>query len=120
MKVIFLADVRGTGRKNEIKKLELVLSDGVLRGKAHFESESGDRGFIAEFRGVVEVKDGRLARFDLVAKGEAWGSGRYNGGQPPGKYPLAVAFTIIDPKREADRVLPQGACRGNFRGYFDQ
>lgn len=107
-------------RKNEIKKLELSLSEGVLRGKAHFESDSGDRGLTAEFRGVVEVKEGKVTRFDLVAKGEAWGAGRYNGGQPPGKYPLAVAFTIIDPKRDADRVLPQGACRGNFRGYFDQ
>lgn len=107
-------------RKSEIKKLELTLSEGVLRGTAHFESDSGDRGFVADLRGVVEVKDGKVTRFDLVAKGEAWGAGRYNGGQPPGKYPLAVAFSLIDPKRDADRVLPQGACRGNFGGYFEK
>lgn len=107
-------------RKQEIKALELTLSNNTLTGKAHFESEKGDRGYVADLRGVVEVKDGKVIRFDLVAKGDAWGAGRYNGGQPPGKYPLAVAFTLTDPKRDADRVLPQGACRGNFGGYFGQ
>lgn len=107
-------------RKGEIKRLELTLSEGVLRGKAHLESESGDRGLTADLLGYVAVKDGKVMRFDLVAQGEAWGAGRYNGGQPPGKYPLAVAFALTDPKRDADRVLPQGACRGNFQGYFGQ
>jgi hypothetical protein len=105
-------------RKGEIKSLELALSNGILTGKARFESESGDRGFAADLRGVVEVRDGKVTRFDLVAKGEAWGAGRWNGGQPSGKYPLAVAFALTDPKTDADRVLPQGACRGNFGGYF--
>ncbi len=105
-------------RRPEIKTLELTLSNGALAGKAHFESEKGDRGYVADLRGVVQVKDGKVVRFDLVAKGDAWGAGRYNGGQPPGRYPLAVAFTLVDPKRDADRVLPQGACRGNFPGYF--
>lgn len=105
-------------RRGEIKKLELALSEGVLKGKLHLESESGDRGFTADLLGVVAVKDGKVARFDLVARGEAWGAGRYNSGQPPGRYPLAVAFTLSEPKRDADRVLPQGACRGNFSGYF--
>jgi len=105
-------------RRGEIKKLELTLSEGVLKGKVHLESESGDRGLAADLFGYVAVKDGKVARFDLVAKGEAWGAGRYNGGQPPGRYPLGIAFTLAEPKRDADRVLPQGACRGNFPGYF--
>ncbi len=105
--------------RKETRKLELTLSEGALRGSVHLESESGDRGFVAEIRGAVEVKDGRVTRFDAVAKGEAWGAGRWNGGQPPGRYPLAVAFALGDLKRDADRVLPQGACRGNFAGYFN-
>ena len=95
--------------RGEIKKLEMTLSEGVLKGKVHLESASGDRGFTADLLGFVAVKDGKVARFDLVARGEAWGAGRYNGGQPPGKYPLGLAFTLAEPKGDADRVLPQGA-----------
>lgn len=105
-------------RASEVKRFELSAADGTLKGAVHLESEAGDRGYVADLRGVVEVKDGRVTRFDLVARGEAWGAGRWNGGQPPGRYPLAVAFTLFEPSREADRVLPQGACRGNLGGYF--
>jgi hypothetical protein len=66
----------------------------------------------------VASTEGKVTRLDLVAKGEAWGAGRYNGNQPPGRYPLAFAFTLSDAKTEADRLLPQGACRGNIGGYF--
>lgn len=107
-------------RGSETKKFELSAADGALQGAVHLETASGDRGFVADLRGVVESKDGRLTRFDLVARGEAWGAGPWNGGQPPGRYPLAIAFTLLDPAREADRVLPQGACRGNLGGYFKQ
>lgn len=105
-------------RAGEIKKLELALADGVVQGAVLLEAE--DRGFEGTIRGIVEVKEGKVTRFDLVAKGEAWGAGRWNGGQPPGRYPLAVAFALGDLKSDADRVLPQGACRGNFRGYFGE
>lgn len=105
-------------RSEEIQQLDFTLSDGLLRGSVRLASEQGDRGFEARVRGAVAVKDGRVTRFDLVAKGEAWGAGRWNGGQPTGRYPLAVAFALGDLRRDADRVLPQGACRGNFQGYF--
>jgi len=105
-------------RRDEIKKLEMTLAEGTLKGSVHLESESGDRGYVADLFGFVSTKDGKVTRFDVVVKGQAWGAGRYNGGQPPGKYPLALAFTLSEAKREADRVLPQGACRGNFGGYF--
>jgi hypothetical protein len=106
-------------RGDEIRKLELAFGEGgQLKGSVDLESAAGDRGYTAELLGVAGVKEGKLVRLDLVAKGQAWGAGRYNGGQPPGRYPLAVAFTLIDPTREADFVLPQGACRGNLNGYF--
>jgi hypothetical protein len=106
-------------RRDEIRTIDLELGkDGVVKGKVHLETAKADRGFTGEILGFVTVTDGKITRFDLVAKGEAWGAGRYNGGQPAGKYPLGFAFTISEAKSAADRLLPQGACRGNFAGYF--
>ena len=106
-------------RREEIRTLDLEFGrDGLVKGKAHLETSKGDRGFTGEILGFVAVTEGKVTRFDLVAKGEAWGAGRYNGNQPPGKYPIAFAFTLLEPKTEADRLLPQGACRGNLAGYF--
>ena len=106
-------------RRDEIRAIDLEMGrDGLVKGKAHLETAKGDRGFTADLLGFIAVADGKVTRFDLVAKGEAWGAGRYNGGQPTGKYPIAFAFTLSDAKTDADRLLPQGACRGNFAGYF--
>jgi hypothetical protein len=106
-------------RRGEIRALDVELGkDGVVKGKVHLEAEKGDRGFAGEILGFVTMTDGKVTRFDLVVKGEAWGAGQYNGGQPPGKYPIAFAFTLAEVKTDADRLLPQGACRGNFAGYF--
>jgi hypothetical protein len=106
-------------RRDEIRKMELEIGkDGLVKGTAHLETAKGDRGFEGDLLGFIEVKEGKITRFDLVAKGQAWGAGRYNGGQPPGKYPLAFAFAQSEAKTEADRLLPQGAFRGNLTGYF--
>jgi len=106
-------------RRDEIRTMELEIGkDGIVKGTVHLETAKGDRGFVGDVLGFIEGKEGKVTRFDLVAKGQAWGAGRYNGGQPPGKYPLAFAFTQSEAKTEADRLLPQGACRGNLAGYF--
>jgi hypothetical protein len=106
-------------RREEVRVLDVELGrDGRVKGKVHLETEKGDRGFTGEVLGFVTVTDGKVTRFDLVAKGDAWGAGRYNGGQPPGKYPIGFAFALSEVKSDADRLLPQGACRGNFAGYF--
>jgi len=106
-------------RRDEVRALEMDLGkDGLVKGKVHVETAKGDRGFVGEMLGFVTVTDGKVTRFDLVVKGEAWGAGRYNGNQPPGKYPIAFAFTLSDAATAADRLLPQGACRGNLAGYF--
>jgi len=94
----------------EIKQLEMSIKDGVLTGTAHLESAKGDRGYKCELRGTVESKDGKLTRFDVVAKGEAWGaSGCTEVGKPKGKFTLAAAFRIASGNDEADKVMPQGA-----------
>jgi len=106
-------------RRDEMRKVELEIGkDGVAKGTVHLENANGDRGFIGEILGVIATADGKVTRFDLVAKGDAWGAGRFNGNQPPGKYPLAFAFTLSEAKTAADRLIPQGACRGNLGGYF--
>jgi hypothetical protein len=106
-------------RREEIRTMDLEIGgDGLLKGKAHLETAAGDRGFTGEILGFVTVREAKVTRFDLLAKGEAWGAGRFNGGQPSGKYPIAFAFALSDAKTEADRLLPQGACRGNLSNYF--
>jgi hypothetical protein len=104
-------------RETEIKKLELALSDGRLTGTVHLETASGDRGFKADLRGVVEAKDGKVTRLDLLARGEFWGEGTFTRGAPKGKYPFAVAFKLAESSGAVSRVPPQGA-RGNLKGYL--
>jgi hypothetical protein len=95
---------------SEIKKVEMSLKDGVITGKAHLETESGDRAYIAEIRGTVESKDGKVTRFDVVSRGQAWGaSGCTLVAKPKDKFTLAVACRIASGTDEADKVMPQGA-----------
>jgi hypothetical protein len=101
----------------DIKKLALTLRDGVLRGSVHLETKSGERGYQADLLGFLEVKDGSVTRFDLLAKGECWGEGTFTRGAPKGRFPLAVAFSLANGGREAAKVPPQGA-RGNLKAYL--
>ena len=71
----------------------------------------------AEILGFVETKAGKVVRFDLVAKGEFWGEGRYTLNAPKGHFPLAVAFRLADGSDIADAVPPQGS-RGWVPGYM--
>jgi hypothetical protein len=77
------------------------------------------RGFDAGLLGYVEygLGDGKIRRLDMVAIGEHWGSGTYNGGARPGRSPLGVAFTLCTGDRPADQVPPEGARF--LRGYFE-
>lgn len=103
--------------KQEIRRLDMQLRDGKLTGTVQLENARGDRGYDTQLLGVVEVKDGKVTRLDLVAKGDFWGAGPYTGGAPPGKFPLAISFTLADGTDIADQVPPQGS-RGWLRGYL--
>jgi hypothetical protein len=107
-----------TWRRDEVRKLDLTLKDGKLSGVVHLETKSGNRGYRARLFGVVEVNDGKVTRFDVVARGEYWGEGTFTRNAPDGRFPFAVAFTLAPGTSAADRVLP-GAARGNLRGYLD-
>ena len=49
------------------------------------------------------------AELDVLALGEHWGEGRWNGQSRPGRAPLGIAFTLADLDSPADRVPPQAA-----------
>jgi hypothetical protein len=80
--------------ENEIKTMEIKLGEGRIAGSVHLETKDGARGYRADLFGVVEAKDGKVIRFDMVARGQFWGEGPYTPGAPKGKFPLAISFTL--------------------------
>lgn len=102
---------------NEVRASSLSLSDGRLSGNVHLETGRGDRGYEATMNGIVEVRNGKVTRFDAVVLGDFWGRGPYTGNPPKGRFPLAISFTLADGKDVADKIPPQGS-RGWVRGYI--
>jgi hypothetical protein len=112
--------------KEEILKGELRLAEGRVTGSFQLEAAPGSkgftngRGFEGSFAGLVESKGGKLTRFDLVAKGIAWGK-HVNGAWPPRtKYPLAVTFTLADEADLIARRVPPNGMRSPEDGYLGQ
>jgi hypothetical protein len=108
-------------RESEVRKAEWKLIPGGKEGTYRIEgdirlsTEKGDRGYEAALLGRIESKDGKLVRFDVVARGEFWGEGRYTRGAPPGRFTLGIAFRLAE-RGEAAKVPPQGAR--DFAGYY--
>jgi hypothetical protein len=115
-----LDNTRGTPTawtEGDIRKMDLSLAGGRLAGSVHLETKSGDRGFKAELLGFIESKEGKVIRFDLVARGLFWGEGRYTPGAPSGPFPFAVAFRLADPGDRLYRLVPDAVrC---FPGYLE-
>lgn len=104
-------------KPSEVRQRNLTLSDGKIQGQFQLQTAGGDRGYDVQLQGVLETRNGRVVRLDLVAKGQFWGQGLYTGGAPKGRFPLAISFTLADGTDVADRVPPQGS-RGWLRGYL--
>ena len=102
---------------HEIRSSTMSLKNGVLTGHVELSTRQGDRTFSASIRGHVQVQNDQVVRFDVVATGDFEGEGRYTGGAPKGKFPLAVSFELADGTDVADRIPPQGS-RGWLRGYL--
>jgi len=92
--------------ESEIKKSELKLKDGRLTGRVHLETQDGKRGYDTDLLGFLEVKDGTVTRFDMVAHGQFWGQGTYTPGAPKGRFPLAIAFTLADRSDPLYNLVP--------------
>lgn len=99
-------------RDAEIRRLEVKLEAGQVRGSVELQTPRGDRGYQADLYGIVESQDGQVTRIDLVFKGQFWGQGAYTPGAPPGKFPLAVALRLAADDCAANRVPPQAARLG--------
>jgi hypothetical protein len=97
----------------EVKNLKLELKDGRLGGAAQLAADS--RTFHAALAGTVEFREGKLARFDLVAKGDFEGEGPFTRLAPEGPFKLGVALTLSK-GGESAKVPPQGAR--DLRGYL--
>lgn len=101
----------------EVSELNLTLDGARLSGTARLLTGDKDRAFDAGFAGQVEIKDGRLVKFDLLARGLFRGEGRYTMNGPKGKFTLGIAFTLAR-EGEASKVAPQGAR--DLRDYLQR
>jgi len=101
----------------EVGDFNLSLGNGRLSGRARLLSKDKDRAFDAGLVGRIEFKDGRLTKFDLLARGFFRGEGRYTMNGPKGKFTLGVAFAIAR-EGEAAKVAPQGAR--DLKDYLDR
>lgn len=100
-----------------VKKLDLALAAGRLTGTADLREGPGGREYQAGLLGFVEAKEGRLTRFDVVAKGLfSENPVRPDLPSTEGKFPLAIAFRLADPKDPGHRVPP--ACARDYEGYL--
>ena len=99
--------------------LEIEMDDeGLVSGKVEFRTTDGTRSYSAEILGVIDVVDGNVERFDLVAKGMHEGMGKWNPGAPGKAFPLAIAFRLAQEEDFAYKVRPQ-PLKAYGRGYLD-
>ena len=104
-------------RSNEVIQVDIKIDGNTMTGSARLETADKSRGYAPKIVGKIEVMEGRVTRFDIVAKGEFWGEGRYTKNAPKGKFPLVVTFRLADGNDVADGIPPQGS-RGWVRGYM--
>lgn len=113
-------DTRGeppTWRLDEIRNLELSVTDGRITGSVELETADHARGFVGILTGVVAGSEGKVTEYTMVARGEFWGTGQYTMDPPKGKFPLVIAFQIADGNDVADAIAPHGT-RGWVDGYL--
>ena len=99
----------GMGQPSKLKKTDLTYHEGRLSGSFLFEG--GER---ADVLGFVEAKDGKISRFDVIAKGT--GIRGVCGGLGPlhilakGKTaPVAIGFMLADPESALGKLPPHSA-----------
>ncbi|MCB8933430.1 MAG: hypothetical protein M9921_00640 [Fimbriimonadaceae bacterium] len=105
---------------SEVRKAELfVVRDPrgfKLEGDFEMETANGSRGLDASFEGWIELDGGTIKRFLGLAKGKAWGAGRYTPNPPEGVFPIVVAMVEAN-DAASRRVPPQGLLWGpEYRG----
>lgn len=104
-------------RAEEVEDIDIQRRGTRIRGTVRLATKDGKRSYHAAVLGFVEVERRKVERFDLIFAGRFEGEGRYTRGAPPGRFPLAVSFTLADGKGLGDTVPPQGS-RGWIAGYL--
>lgn len=106
-------------REDEIEKLDLTLKDGRVSGSVRLKM-APRRFYDAKVQGRVEVRDGRVTKFDVVAMGpySREDKGRGAVGRAGEVHTLGVAFVLCDPDDPARRVPPVGAEDGHVADYL--
>jgi len=104
-------------RPDEVRRAEIALERGRAAGSVHLQTAAGDRGYQATLLGFVEARTGKIEKLDLVTRGEFWGEGPFTWGAPKGRFPFAVAFTLVKEPTEVERVVP-GAARNGVASYL--
>ena len=100
-------------RSKEVREANLRLTPDRagghrLEGTVLLRTEDSKRSYEASVLGRIDVKDGKLVRFDVVCRGEFEGESTFTRGAPPGKFTLVIAFQLAQ-GGESDKVPPQGA-----------
>ena len=108
---------RWTAKQVRVAELSID-SQGKMTGRVHLETENGKRGYVASLIGMAKTSEDGVVRFDLLAKGEYWGSSRFTHGAPKGKFPLVVALELSDGSESMDRIPPHGG-KGWMAGYYE-
>lgn len=104
----------------QVRNIKLEIDEaGTMRGEFELRREGQHpMGYVGELFGVAAADSNDVTRFDLVARGQYWGEGRYTGGAPSGKFPVAIAFRIADGSDPADAIVPFGG-KGWMAGYYE-
>jgi hypothetical protein len=117
-------------KPEHVKRLEMKLADGRLTGAVDLEgwvkgpARNDHSRYSVHLLGFVEVKDGKLTRFDVVAAGPACrvagsGPGIETHGEIGVPYTLAIGFRLsTDQDSDAQRRTPPAAVHhGRKAGY---
>lgn len=80
-----------------------------LTGTASAASADGKRGYDMTVAGRIRARGGKVRTFDVIARGEYWGGGKYTSNDlPNGRFAFAVAFRIAADDAWA-KTPPQGS-----------
>jgi hypothetical protein len=117
-------------KQDHVKKLDMHLVDGRLTGEAELEgwvkgpARNDHSRYSAQLLGFIEVKDGKLTRFDVVAVGPACrvagsGPGIETHGEIGVPYTLAIGFRLsTDQDSDAQKRTPPSAVHHGGRKAY--
>lgn len=81
--------------------------EGEFTGIFSMHTKDGARGLQGMVTVEVGHKEGKLSKFVAYASAAAWGRSTYTPGEPPGRFPLAFGFILVDD--EISRIVPPQA-----------